>query len=389
MQEFIPLSVPVLKGNEMKYVGECIETDWVSSVGKYVDQFEHDLREFVGAEHAVACVNGTAALQIALKVVGVEQGDEVIVPTVTFISSVNVINYLGAKPVFMDCDDYYNIDIQKVLEFIDQETVFKEGFSYNKKTGARISAIMPVHVFGNAVLLTDLARICKQKNIKIVEDAAESLGTYYDSFQGKKTYTGVVGDIGCYSFNGNKIITTGGGGMLVTNDAVYAQKAKYLTTQAKDDEVRYIHHEVGYNFRLTNIQAAMGVAQLEMLPEYIKIKEKNYAFYKQQIDAITGVNIAGVPTYAQSNYWMYALQVDSNKYSKSADELISIFKDYCIQVRPLWYLSHLQKPYAGCQAYKIEKALKMLQCTLNIPCSVNLSEQDIERVIVVLRKYKL
>lgn len=385
MSDFIPLSVPAFRGNEWKYIKECLDTEWVSSVGKYVNKFEEDICEFTGAKYAVACVNGTAALQVALRLVGVQPGDEVIVPTVTFIAPVNVVRYLNAEPIFMDCDKFYNIEVEKTIEFIEKETIFRDGFTSNKKKGKRISAIIPVHIFGNAVDLEKLIPICKERNIKIVEDAAESIGTYYNNGNLKDRYTGTVVDIGCYSFNGNKIVTTGGGGMIVTNKKEYAEKAKYLTTQAKDDTVRYIHNEIGYNFRLTNIQAAMGVAQLEKLPEYIEIKKGNYLIYKDAIDKIPGLHLAKTPDYARSNHWFYCLQIDEEIYGKNREQLMANLSKNKIQARPIWYLNHLQKPYKNCQSYEIKEAFGMLEKTLNIPCSVNLTEKQIEKVLDTLR----
>jgi aminotransferase in exopolysaccharide biosynthesis len=383
-QSLIPLSVPSIQGNEWKYIKECLDTEWVSPAGKYVEKFENDICEFTGAKYAVACVNGTAALQISLILAGIKPDDEVIVPTVTFIAPINVVRYLNAEPIFMDCDKFYNLDIDKTIDFIKNETIFRDSITYNKKTGKRISAIIPVHVFGNAVDLEKLIPICKERNIKVVEDATESLGTYYTKGTYKDKHTGTIGDLGCYSFNGNKIITTGGGGMIVTADVDLAEKARYLTTQAKDDPVRYIHDEIGYNFRLTNIQAALGVAQLERLPEYIQIKRKNYELYKTEINKIEGLHIAETPDYSSSNHWFYCLQVDIEKYGKDREELMQYLSENKIQTRPLWYLNHLQKPYKDCQSYKPEKAFELLEKTLNIPSSVNLTGEQIQRVLKIL-----
>ena len=352
----IPLSVPYMKGNEWKYVKECLDTAWVSTAGTYVDRFETEFCSYTGAAHAVACVNGTAALQVALRLVGLLPGEEVIVPTVTFIATVNAVRYLGGDPVFMDCDDYYNIDVDK-----------------------------PVHIFGNAVRLGELAAVCRDRGIKVVEDAAESLGTFYVNRELQHRHTGTVGDIGCFSFNGNKIITTGGGGMIVTDVPEYAEKAKYLTTQAKDDEVRYIHNEIGYNHRLTNVQAALGVAQLELLPEFLEVKQSNYVKYREGIDPIKGLTLAEAPSYARNNHWMYALQVDSGVYGRDREGLMRHLATHGVQSRPLWYLNHLQAPYRDCRHYRIEKAPRMLETTLNIPCSTNLSQGDIDYVIDSLR----
>jgi len=380
----IPLSVPTIKGNEWQYVKECIDTEWVSSAGKYVDRFEEDICKLSGAKHAIACVNGTAALQIALQLVNVTSEDEVIVPTVTFIASINSVRYLNASPIFMDCDDYYNIDPEKTIEFIRSETVYKNGITINKTTGKRISAIMLVHVFGNPVDAFKLVELCHSRNIAVVEDAAESIGAYYSKGKLSGKHTGTIGDIGCYSFNGNKIITCGGGGMIVTDNPDYAEKAKYLTTQAKNDPVRYIHHEIGYNYRLTNIQAAIGVAQLEQLTEYIQIKKSNYEYYKREISSIPGLKLANVPDYGSSNYWFYCLKIDSDLFGMDREELMNYFADHKIQTRPIWYLNHMQKPYKDFQNYRIETAYELFKQTLNIPCSVNLSQDQLDTVIKVL-----
>lgn len=385
MSNLIPLSEPLINGNEWKYIKECLDTGWVSSAGKYVERFENAICEFTGSKYAIACVNGTSALQVALRLVGVQPGDEVLVPTITFIAPVNVVRYLNAEPILMDCDEYYNIDIQKTLQFLEDETDYINGVTINKRTGCRISGIIPVHVFGNAVDLEALLPVCRERNIKIVEDATESLGTYYIRGELRSRYTGIVGDIGCYSFNGNKIITTGGGGMIVTNNPDYAEKARYFTTQAKDDPVRYVHNEIGYNFRMTNIQAALGVAQLERLNEFIEIKQNNYWFYKDKINSIDGLHLQETPDYAHVNFWHYALQIQSNIYSKGKEKLMAFLAEKGIQTRPLWYPNHLQKPYRNCQSYQIEHAVEMWQKTLNIPCSVNLTKIDIERVCMSLK----
>ncbi len=381
----IPLSVPHISGNEWKYVKECLDTAWVSTAGAYVGRFEDNLCEFTGAAHAVACVNGTAALHISLIISGVEAGDEVLVPTLTFIAPINAVRYLHAEPVFMDCDDYYNIDPAKTIEFIQKETVLRDGYSVNRQSGRRIKAIIPVHVFGNAAALEELIDVCRERNIRVIEDATESLGTVYTSGPNAGKHSGTIGDFGCFSFNGNKIITTGGGGMIVTDNAEFAEKARYLTTQAKDDAVRYVHDEVGYNFRLTNVQAAMGVAQMEKLPEYVDIKRRNFRRYREEIHHINGLELAAAPPYADANYWFYALQIDADNYGKDVEATMQHLSAQKIQTRPVWYLNHLQKPYAACQHYKIEKAVVLAGKTLNIPCSVNLTDQDIRTVVGALK----
>ena len=266
----IPLSVPNLKGKEWQYIKKCIDTNWVSSAGSFVKKFEDAICAYTKAGYAVACINGTAGLQIALKLCGVSQHDEVIVPTLTFIAPVNAVTYLGAEPIFMDCDDFMNIDPVKLREFCTKECTLTKNGLKNKSTGRTIKALVPVHVFGNPCDMQEIMKIARQYQLKVIEDATESLGACYSSGIYKNKFTGTIGDIGVFSFNGNKIITTGGGGMIVTGNKAIAQKARYLVEQAKDDPVNYIHHEIGYNYRLTNIQAAMGLAQLKQLKKFIK-----------------------------------------------------------------------------------------------------------------------
>lgn len=377
----IPLSVPSLKGNEWKYVKECIDTEWVSSAGKYVDLFEQKIAEYTGSKYAIACVNGTAALQVSLRLADVEPGDEVIVPTLTFIAPVNAVAYNGAGPVFMDADQYYNIDSEKTISFIQRETVFKNGYSYNKKTNKRVSAIVPVHVWGNAVCLDELVPLCEERNISVVEDASESLGTFYKKGKFSGKHTGTIGKLGCLSFNGNKIITTGGGGMILTDDEELAGKARYLTTQAKDDPVRYVHNEIGYNFRLTNIQAALGVAQLEQLPGFIKRKKEIFQHYREMIANINGLSIAAVPDYSDNNHWMNLLNIDINTYGENRKSLMLRLDKNGIQIRPVWMLNHLQKPYRNCKNYNIQKATEFIEKSLCLPSSTNLTDEDIQQLV--------
>ncbi len=387
-KKIIPLSIPVIGGNELKYVKDCLDSGWISSVGSYVNRFEEDICRRTGAKHAIACVNGTAALHTALLLAGVKAHDEVIVPTITFIASVNAVSYVNASPVFMDCDDFYNIDPVKTKEFIETRTVMRGGFSYNRKTKKRVAALMVVHVFGNAADIEGLRKLCRARNIRLIEDAAESLGTYYRKNSLAGRHTGTVGDVGCFSFNGNKIISTGGGGMIVTDNAALARRARYLTTQAKDDALRYIHGEVGFNYRLNNIQAAVGVAQMELLPKYLQIKQQNFDLYRARIDLIQGLKLVRPPSYAQNNHWFYCLQIDKKVYGLTADQVMSRLIKNGIEVRPIWDLNHLQKPYRGFEAYKIKKAYDMLEKTVNIPCSVSLTREEIFKITELLNAWK-
>jgi dTDP-4-amino-4,6-dideoxygalactose transaminase len=284
----------------------------------------------------------------------------------------------------MDADEYYNLDSEKTISFIEKETVFKNGFTYNKKTNNKITAIIPVHVWGNACWLDELIELCNKQNIAIVEDACESLGTFYNAGKYKGKHTGTIGKLGCLSFNGNKIITTGGGGMILTNDESLAEKIKYLTTQTKDDPIRYIHDEIGYNFRLTNIQAALGVAQLEQLPTILKRKKEIYDFYQSTIENIDGLSLSKVPDYSDNNHWLNLLQIDNKFYNEDREVLMKRLEENGIQTRPVWKLNHEQKPYKGCQYYKIEKAKKLVENSLCLPSSSNLSNENLNKIVSVL-----
>ena len=243
-KKIIQLSIPSLKGQELNYVKKCVKTEWISTAGKFTQVFENKIAECTGSKFAISCINGTAALQIALQLAGVKKNDEVIVPSLTFIAPVNAVRYNRAFPIFMDNDEYFTLDTIKTIEFINKKTFLKNGYTYNKKTKRRISAIIPVHVWGNAVWLDELTKVCKKRNINIVEDASESLGTRYSKGKYKNKHTGTVGKLGCLSFNGNKIITTGGGGMILTDSKKIAKEAYYLTTQAKDDSSKFIHNSI-------------------------------------------------------------------------------------------------------------------------------------------------
>ncbi len=306
----ISLNEPNLIGNEWKYVKKCLDTNWVSTAGKFVKLFEKKICKFTKSKYAVCCINGTSALHISLKIAGVKSNDEVIVPSLTFIAPVNAIRYNNAYPIFFDSDNYFNLDVLKLVKFLDKNTFLKKGFCYNKKTKRRISAIIPVHVWGNGADIKNLLKACKKRNIKIVEDASESLGTFYKKkYLKNRKHTGTVGDVGCISFNGNKIITSGGGGVIITNNKKIAKKADYLINQAKDNSFKFIHNEIGYNYKLTNIQAALGFAQLENIEYFLKKKKEIYSYYKKKINNHKLFKIVETPKYSQNNNWITILHI--------------------------------------------------------------------------------
>lgn len=383
-QKFIPLSVPNLKGRELEYVTHAVETEWVSTGGPYVNEFEEKTAAYVKSKGAVSCQNGTAGLHIALQVCDVMRDDEVIVPTLTFIAAVNPIKYIGAEPVFMDCDDSLTIDADKVLEFCRNECSFEDGMLINNKTKKHIKAILVVHVFGNIADMERIMEIADEFNLKVIEDATEAIGTYYIEGKYKGKYAGTIGTVGVYSYNGNKIITTGGGGMIVSDDKELLKRAKHLTTQAKSDELYYTHDEIGYNYRMTNLQAALGLAQLEQLESFIKIKSENYKAYKEKVNEIHGLKLLDFKENIRSNHWFYSLECD-DKYPLQRDEIIQYLASKGVQSRPIWGLISEQKPYMNSQAYKIQKASYYLENIINIPCSTNLTKEDVLYVIECLK----
>jgi perosamine synthetase len=376
-ETFVPLCVPEIRGNEWKYVKECLDTGWVSSVGSYVERFERMIADTVGVNHAVATASGTAALHVALRIAGVGPGDEVLVPTLTFIAPANAVRYLGAYPVIMDVDlNYWQIDPQKVHDFLTQECAYRGRKLRNKASGRQVKAIVPVHLLGHPCDMDPILTLAAQFGLKVVEDATESLGSKY---RGRPA--GSMGDLGCLSFNGNKIITTGGGGAITTNCDSLAKEARYLTTQAKDDAFEYIHNEVGYNYRLTNIQAAMGVAQLEQLAPYVEAKRKTKQIYDSHLSDINGLTLPREADWARSNCWLYTVLIDAEKYGESSREVARRLKLRCVEARPFWRPVHRQAPFQDCQAYRIEVADRLYEEGISLPCSVGLSFEQQDRVI--------
>lgn len=383
MDKFIPLSVPNLKGNELKYVTNAVEEEWVSTGGAYIDQFEKNIAHYLKVESAVACQSGTAALHLSLIQSGVEFGDEVIVPTLTFIAAVNPVKYCGANPIFMDCDDSLTLDAVKLEQFCENECNFINGILINKKSKRKIKVIIVVHVFGNLANMDKIMEIAEKYNLKVIEDATEALGSYYIDGAYKGKFAGTIGDFGAYSFNGNKIITTGGGGMIIAKEKEDLQKVKYLSTQAKDDILYYIHDEIGYNYRMTNLQGALGVAQLEKLEEFIEIKKDNYNLYKELLSEINGIKILEFNENIRPNYWFYSLLLEN--YNINRNEMIEKLAENKIQTRPIWGLIHEQKPYLEAQNYKVTKASYYYEKVINIPCSSNLKKDEVIRVAEAIK----
>ncbi|MFH1143677.1 MAG: aminotransferase class I/II-fold pyridoxal phosphate-dependent enzyme [Candidatus Eisenbacteria bacterium] len=386
MSEFIPLSIPNISGNEWDYVRECLSTGWVSSAGRYVMRFEQDLARYVGAQHAVACASGTAALHTALLLLGARGGDVVLAPSLTFIAPINAVRYCGAEPVFFGADRFFNLDPAGAREYLAAETEQRDGQAFETRTGRPIRALLSVAVFGNAGDWSELYADCRRRGIAILEDATEAMGTRYTAGAWSGRHAGAAADMVCFSFNGNKIITTGGGGMIATDSDELARRARYLTQQAKDDPIAYVHDEIGYNYRLTNIAAAIGVAQLERIEEFVAIKQANYAAYRERLAALAWCELQPAPEYARNNLWMYALRIREGRWRDRARALVDALAAQGVETRPLWHPSHLQKPYRECRSFGVAHLPELVANTINLPCSTNLQVPQIDRICEVLAR---
>ena len=384
----INLSVPNLSMDILENLKECLESGWVSTGGRFIPEFETKVKNYMKTKFAAGVQSGTAGLHMSLQVLGVQRDEEVFVPTLTFIAAVNPTTYLGASPIFIDCDDSLCMDPLKLEKFCSEECDFREGVLVNKKTNKKIKALVVVHVFGNMADMEKIMDIAKKYNLKVLEDATEALGTYYTEGRYKGKYAGTIGDIGVLSFNANKIITTGGGGMVVGDNEELVEKVRFLSSQAKKDTLYFIHDEIGYNYRMLNLQAALGTSQIDQLESFIETKIKNYNIYKEELEKIEGLEILPFVEGIRANHWFYSLKIDKKKYGIGRDELLQKLVDVGIQTRPIWGLIHQQKPYTVYQNYEIEKALYYYDRILNLPCSSNLTEKEVYQVIEKIREFR-
>ena len=384
----INLSVPNLSMDILDNLKECLESGWVSTGGRFIPEFETKVKNYMKTKFAAGVQSGTAGLHMSLQVLGVQRDEEVFVPTLTFIAAVNPTTYLGASPIFIDCDDSLCMDPLKLEKFCSEECDFREGVLVNKKTNKKIKALVVVHVFGNMADMEKIMDIAKKYNLKVLEDATEALGTYYTEGRYKGKYAGTIGDIGVLSFNANKIITTGGGGMVVGDNEKLVEKVRFLSSQAKKDTLYFIHDKIGYNYRMLNLQAALGTSQIDQLESFIETKIKNYKIYKEELEKVEGLEILPFVEGIRANYWFYSLKIDKEKYGIGRDELLQKLVDAGIQTRPIWGLIHQQKPYSTCQSYEIEKALYYYDRILNLPCSSNLTEKEVYQVIEKIKEFK-
>ncbi|NLX40884.1 MAG: LegC family aminotransferase [Bacteroidales bacterium] len=365
-QDFIPLSAPVFTGNEKKYLEECIDSTFVSSVGKFVDQFEEMVANYTGAQKAVVCVNGTNALHLALMLAGVKRNDEVITQALTFVATCNAISYIGAHPIFIDVDrDTMGLSPTAVDRWLNANAELHGEECFNKNTGHRIKCCVPMHTFGHPVHLDELMKVCNKWHLELVEDAAESLGSFY-----KGKHTGTFGRIGIISFNGNKTITTGGGGMLLFNDEELATRAKHLTTQAKrPHKWEFYHDEVGYNYRMPNINAALGCAQMENLEQFVLNKRETASSYAAFFKDIEGLEFFTEPAGCRSNYWLNALIM---KDRETRDSFLQYTNNNGIMTRPIWELMNRLPMFRNCQTDGLKNTEWLADRVVNIPSSVNI-----------------
>ena len=364
--EFIPLHEPKFLGNEKKYLNDCIDSTFVSSVGKYVDLFEKQFASYVGSKYAIATVNGTSALHISLILSGVKQDDEVITQPLTFVATCNAINYIGAKPIFVDVDlDTMGLSPKSLEDFLKSNCKVEDEKCINKTTNKIIKACVPMHTFGHSCKIDEIKDICDKWHISLVEDSAESLGTYYND-----KHTGTFGKLGAFSFNGNKIITSGGGGVIVTDDDDLAKRAKHLTTTAKQPHsYEYIHDEIGYNYRMPNLNAALLVAQLEQLNKFIENKKELALEYKRFFNTVDEIDFIQEPKKSKSNYWLQAVIF---KDLDKRDEFLEYTNKNGVMTRPIWKLMNQLDMFKSCQSTNLDNAKYLEQRVVNIPSSVRL-----------------
>lgn len=383
---FIPLSIPNFEGNERKYVDDAIDQGWVSTGGAYITKLEEEMAKFLHTDNVSACQSGTSALHLSLVESGVKPGDIVLVPPLTFIAAVNPVKYQFAQPIFIDCDDSFCLDPVKLREFCENECDFADGKLTYKANGSHVKVIVVVHVFGNMADMEAIMDIAHKYGLKVIEDSTEALGTHYTSGKFAGKYAGTIGDFGAYSFNGNKIITTGGGGAVTSNKSETVDHIRFLSTQAKTDPHYYIHDEVGYNYRMTNLQAALGVAQMEELPEFIRRKQANYNKYEKLFENYELAKLIPFREGTSSNKWFYSLEINRERITVEMREIITRLQDKGIQTRAIWGLINEQKPYLNEITYKLEKAPYYAERILNIPSSTQITDEDIEYVATEIKK---
>lgn len=379
----IPLSIPLLEGKEWEYVKDCLDTGWISSAGSYVNLFEDKIREYSGAKYAIACMNGTAGLHIAQILLNIGIDDHVIAPNITFVATLNAIKYSGADPILMDVNTSdWQMDLQLLEQFLENETEFvinKNGdtHSHYKTTGKPIKAVMPVHVLGNIGDVDELKKITKKYHLEIIEDSTESLGSKY-----KGQHSGSYGKIGVFSFNGNKIISTGGGGVIVTDDEALAKRAKHITTTAKTDNLDYVHDEVGYNYRLVNVLAAIGVAQMEQFPSILEKKKKMDSFYREHLSGVGDIEFQKISQDVDPNCWLFTFK------TKRMRELLTFLNENGVQSRPFWMPMNQLPMFRNLPYYsKSDISSEIYSQCISIPSSAGISESELQTTVNTIKDF--
>ena len=377
----IKLSEPFFFGKELSFLKRSLKDKWISSNGKAAKEFEKKIQNYTSGKFNLATVNCTSALQLAVRLLNPKKNEEVIVPSITFAATINSILYNNCNPIFFDCDEHLLLDKKKFYSFIKENTYFKNGFTFNKKTKKKILGLIVVNTFGNLFNLDRIfLKLCRKRNIKIIEDAAESLGSIsFDKERDKKIL------YSCYSFNGNKLITAGGGGILSLKNKKEYLKAKHLASQAKKNSINFIHDDIGYNFLISNLHASIGLAQLQFIQKVLKKKKEINSIYKNRVNKIEGLKILSSPTNCESNNWLNILLIEK-KYGLSIDHIIKKFADQKIETRSLWFPNHLQKPFKKFQSFKIKKSEDMFRMCLCLPSSFSLKKSEQNKIIHLLEK---
>lgn len=378
----IPLSTPHMLGNELDYVAESVSSSWVSTAGPFTHRFEQELAEYVGARHGVATNSGTAALHVALLVSGVQPDDEVLVSDMTFIAPVNAIRYIGAWPVFIDAEDsYWQMSVERLAAFLDGECSARNGELRNRASGRRVRAVLPVHLLGHPCDLDPIRELAARYELVVVEDSTESLGACYKD---RKVGTG---GLSCFSFNGNKLVTTGGGGALVTDDQNLADRAMYLVTQAKDDPLEYVHRTIGFNYRMPSLNAALGCAQLERIGDRLASKLSTASRYARGLSGVPGITVMPQAPWASHSWWLYTIRIDPTRYGRDSRDLMRRLASEGIMSRPIFQPMHESKAHEGCQSVGGEVSSRIVAEALSLPSSVGLPEEDQDRVIATIQEF--
>jgi perosamine synthetase len=378
----IPLSSPHISGNDLAYVTESVTSTWVSTAGSFTTRFERDIAAYVGAGHAVATNSGTAALHIALIVSGVEADDEVLVSDMTFIAPVNAIRYVQAWPVLVDAEDaYWQMDVELLARFLERDCKPKNGALFNRSSGRRVRAVLPVHLLGHPCDLDPIRELAARYGLAVIEDSTESLGALY---KGRRIGSG---GLSCLSFNGNKLVTTGGGGAIVTDDAALAERAAYLATQAKDDPLEYVHHAIGFNYRMPSLNAALGCGQLETIEDRLAAKRRIAGRYAQGLAGIPGISLMPQAPWAQCAWWLYTIRVDPRRFGRDSRDLMRKLAAERIISRPIFEPMHKSKAHEGSQAVGGDVSARIVNEALSLPSSVGLPDDDQQRVIDTIKEF--